>query len=118
MSRRNFHHRRVYQVSDGELTKFIVDYLHHCPDKEQSISYLISWVRDAHLRVSTRLCDAEDTFTRLGFKLRRERNTYGSILRTYVQLGAKHGKEGSEGAGSIVREEDEGLDVEDDSHEA
>jgi hypothetical protein len=88
-----YHHRRVPTVPDEQVRAFIVDYLKRCPDNEQSISYLILWVREHDIRVPTRLSDAEDTFTRLGFTLRRECNKYGAILRTYVQLGANHGEE-------------------------
>jgi hypothetical protein len=94
-------YRHVKHVSDDVLRQFIVEHLSRCPAKEQSISYLVSCIRDDEKYVPTRLNDAESVFTSLGFKLRRECNEYGAILRTYVQLGANHGEESKE-TGRVV----------------
>lgn len=78
-------YRNVRSVSDDELRSFIDEHLGKTRLKEESVSFLVQTVRDAGLHVPTRHGEAEDAFERLGYGLRRDRNEYGSIMRTYVQ---------------------------------
>lgn len=56
------------------------------PDHKMSLSYLIASIRDQDIAFPTRSAWAEDKFKELGFRLERDRNEWGSILRTYVTV--------------------------------
>lgn len=78
---------RTKKVSDDVLRKFIK---HRLGTAEVSISHLVDCIRqDAGYSFPTRHSPAMDEFERLGFKLRSDRNKYGSLLRTYVYDGSR-----------------------------
>lgn len=75
------------RVDDGALRDYITSLLMARKDRREAISFLIQTVRESGgLYLPTRLNDAESVLERCGFRLARDYNECGSILRTYVEM--------------------------------
>ena len=69
------------------LHDYIAGYLNKRENKRESITHFVSEIRwYTKFPFPTRQYDAEKMFEGLGFKLERDRNERGSILRTYVTI--------------------------------
>lgn len=73
--------------SDHDVREFIDAWFAKRKTMQESISYLVSVIRDEGISFPTRHSAAMDEFERLGYTLISDRNKYGSLVRTYVQAG-------------------------------
>lgn len=71
------------RVADTLIQEYVREFL--TQRGEESISWLVQSIRDKGYSFPTNHSQAMDEFERLGFKLRSDRNEYGSLLRTYVR---------------------------------
>lgn len=77
---------RTKQATDEVMRQWIDAYFLKRTATEESISYLVDMIRHSGgYRFPTNHTAAMNEFERLGFKLRSDRNEYGTMLRTYVQ---------------------------------
>lgn len=77
---------RTRRASDEAIRAFIADYAVKRKAKRESISFLVQEIRYGGITFLTNHSAAMDEFERLGYRLEKERNKWGALLRTYVRL--------------------------------
>lgn len=68
------------------IQDIILTHLAKTQAAEESVSHLVQVIRMKGWKFPTRMYDAECMFEALGFSFRRDKNSSGSVLRTFVTL--------------------------------